>query len=397
MQTMPEVLDAKQEPKARFSLLFFVGLILFSMVALGAILAGFTNIPWKQATQRYSAVFDEGVVVPEVKENPFSFRVMSFNVRRNFDSDGVNKWSRRTSLVKSLFDKEKPDIIGMQEVLGPQMGDLMRMLPEYNPVGVGREDGKTKDEFVPVFYRADKFNAKKTGFFWLSESPEVPGTIYPGAGCTRVTSWALLEPVEGGSQGVDILFLSTHLDHVSFAARSKGAMVIRLKVRDILSKYAAKDRGTAVILVGDFNAEPEEPALDIFLNDMYEIGKPVMQDSRLSALMAPEGRKIGTFPSWNSMTNGKIIDYVLYTPTPFKCIKVGREIAMTATRPQSREDKECLRYILSRGSPLNLTADTYRVTIDEKTRSNPTQPSDHRPVVVDFRIERPRPRALSRA
>mmetsp|Transcript_9904 Transcript_9904/g.13715 ORF Transcript_9904/g.13715 Transcript_9904/m.13715 type:complete len:442 (+) Transcript_9904:93-1418(+) len=341
---------------------------------------------------------------PEQKpaRSEFGFRMMSFNIRRDFKSDGVNQWKRRIGLVREMLSKEAPDIIGMQELLPIQMIDMKTMLPEYGVVGVGRDDGKdelrtpTESEFVPVFYRKDKFRKLHSGDFWLSRTPDVPGTIYPGAGCTRVTSWALLQPLHDAHLGVDILAMSTHLDHVSEAARDQGAEVIRLNIRKILNEFGSKSRGTAVIIVGDFNAEPNEAALGTFLNDPTDDHNKVLSDSRLTALKASgHGREFGTFPNWNARSTGKIIDYVLYSPIPLKCRKrspaaiAARESFMgekSRFRRISRESRECAQYEMLRGSASSMIAAEYRVSIDDSARNRDTQLSDHRPVVVDFRI-----------
>eukprot|EP00467_Chlorarachnion_reptans_P012332 CAMPEP_0114522188 /NCGR_PEP_ID=MMETSP0109-20121206/20610_1 /TAXON_ID=29199 /ORGANISM="Chlorarachnion reptans, Strain CCCM449" /LENGTH=427 /DNA_ID=CAMNT_0001703391 /DNA_START=38 /DNA_END=1322 /DNA_ORIENTATION=+ len=305
----------------------------------------------------------------------YTFRMMSFNVRRDFESDGVNQWKFRVPLVQQMFRRENPDIIGMQEVLPEQMEDLKQMLPGFKAIGVGRDDGRSEGEFVPVFYRHEKFDAVDSGHFWLSETPDVPGSIYRGAGCTRVTTWALLRPKQT-DVGVDVLALSTHLDHVSERARDRGAQVLRLMIRKILAEKATRARGTAVVVVGDFNAEPQEPAIRTLLNDV-ESNLPtskMLSDSRLEALQAPDpGRNFGTFPSWNAKQTGKIIDYVLYSPTPMQCLKRNQPPRMQAGSPRmSREALECLRYILRRGAPVDMKAVTYRVGIEEawKTTEN---------------------------
>mmetsp|Transcript_18591 Transcript_18591/g.25879 ORF Transcript_18591/g.25879 Transcript_18591/m.25879 type:complete len:422 (-) Transcript_18591:181-1446(-) len=322
----------------------------------------------------------------------FDFRVMSFNIRRDFKSDGVNQWMNRKPLVTQMLYREQPDILGMQELLPEQMMDMKKILPGFEAIGVGRDDGRDEGEFVPLFVRKDKFETLKSGFFWLSRTPDTPGTIYPGAGCTRVTTWALLRPVEADPLGVDVLALSTHLDHVSEAARDQGADVIRLNVRQILAQHASQTRGTVVIVVGDFNAEPQEAALSTFLQDPRTDKDTVLVDSRLAALEAPDkGREFGTFPSWDANISGKVIDYVLYSPVPLKCAKLTSFMKsdMMQSRRLSREAMECLKYNIRRGSPSKIIANTYRVSVDDKLRSSPTQISDHRPVVVDFRIARP--------
>eukprot|EP00468_Gymnochlora_sp_CCMP2014_P009813 CAMPEP_0167763380 /NCGR_PEP_ID=MMETSP0110_2-20121227/13333_1 /TAXON_ID=629695 /ORGANISM="Gymnochlora sp., Strain CCMP2014" /LENGTH=389 /DNA_ID=CAMNT_0007650443 /DNA_START=46 /DNA_END=1212 /DNA_ORIENTATION=+ len=382
----------EENESSKFSSQIAIGLLFVALCGLGMFLGVFNEFPGRSSSDSVERVFEKpsDALLETSPPKPFGFRVMSFNVRRNFESDGVNQWKYRVPLVAEMLKKEAPHIIGMQEVLPEQIEQIKNMLPNHEMIGVGREDGKADGEFVPVFYDKQMFVPVKTGFFWLSQTPEIPGSIYRGAGCTRVTSWALLTSPHSEHK-CDVLFLSTHLDHVSEHARDLAAQVLRLKIREILDKHASKLRGTAVVLVGDFNAEPQEAAFRTLLNDKWTPTNNFFHDSRLSSASAKGGREIGTFPSWNSLSNGKVIDYVLYTPVPLACFKGPGKLTKEAAMMGSREALECLRYTLRRGAAVDFIAKQYRVAIDPVLQGKPTQPSDHRPVVVDFEIDSNKP------
>jgi hypothetical protein len=74
---------------------------------------------------------------------------------------------------------ESPDIIGFQELLEHQYRDLKNetALRDYTSIGVGRDDGITRGEYVPLFWKNDKFKALSVKHFWLSDQPDVPGSI----------------------------------------------------------------------------------------------------------------------------------------------------------------------------------------------------------------------------
>ena len=48
-----------------------------------------------------------------------------------------------------------------------------------------------------------RFTAEKGGTFWLSETPEEPGSIGWGAACPRVCSWLVLREVRRFVASVD--------------------------------------------------------------------------------------------------------------------------------------------------------------------------------------------------
>ncbi len=40
-----------------------------------------------------------------------------------------------------------------------------------------RDDGKEEGEYGPIFYKNSKFKLLDSGYFWLSETPNIPGTF----------------------------------------------------------------------------------------------------------------------------------------------------------------------------------------------------------------------------
>ena len=80
-------------------------------------------------------------------------KVISYNIRYDNPDDGENNWKYRKETLINYFNENKPDLVGMQEVLITQLSFLDKSLDEYKYVGVGREDGKSKGEYSPIFYR----------------------------------------------------------------------------------------------------------------------------------------------------------------------------------------------------------------------------------------------------
>jgi endonuclease/exonuclease/phosphatase family metal-dependent hydrolase len=169
--------------------------------------------------------------------------VMTFNIRMDTSADGINRWEARVPIVNAYLDSVAPDIIGMQEVLHNQIVDLSEMLPGYRYVGTGRDDGRESGEYSPVFFREDRFNLKDHSQFWLSESPEVPGSRSWDAAITRIVTWAALEDKNSGET---IYVFNTHFDHRGVEARLRSAELISQKITEIAGDLP-------VILTGDFN------------------------------------------------------------------------------------------------------------------------------------------------
>lgn len=182
-----------------------------------------------------------------------TLNVGSYNIRlMPGDKDTPNAWDERKADMLELIRRLDLDAFGLQEVYPEQADYLTNNLPQYVMVGVHREDGMRKGEAAPVFYRKDRFDALKSGTFWLSETPDVPGSKSWGTACTRVCSWTWLKDKNTGKT---FCFANTHTDHVSALARKEGMLLIIRKMREFAPK------GTPVVFTGDHNCrETEEPA-----------------------------------------------------------------------------------------------------------------------------------------
>lgn len=177
--------------------------------------------------------------------------VMSFNVRYDNPGDSLNNWRFRRDRVANAIRFYDAEIVGAQEVLHGQLVDLQQRLPEYGVVGVGREDGKEKGEYSALWYKKERFEVLDSGNFWLSETPEVPGSKGWDGACERIAAWARLKDKETGKV---ILALNTHLDHVGEVARREGVALV-------LDRAEVLGKGARVVVTGDFNAGPESEVI----------------------------------------------------------------------------------------------------------------------------------------
>ena len=138
-------------------------------------------------------------------------RVGSYNIRLATGDKGTdNAWPKRCDDMIALIRSLNLDVFGLQEVRPEQAKFLAEKLPEFVYVGEHRGADRKSDEASPVCYRKDRFKALKSGTFWLSETPEVPGRKGWGAACPRVCSWLLLEDMKEFGAGVPIVFTGDH-------------------------------------------------------------------------------------------------------------------------------------------------------------------------------------------
>lgn len=178
------------------------------------------------------------------EDNP-SFRIMTYNIRQAVKSDGVNYWTNRLTLVTGLIHYHEPDIFGVQEALSDQMDDLDRELPEFKHIGVGRNDGERAGEFSAIFYRSDRFETIDGNTFWLSETPDKPGSKGWDAAYTRICTWACLRDLRTKKE---FYVYNAHLDNKGQLARESAVKMI---LRDIDDRAG----NLPVIVTGDFNSK----------------------------------------------------------------------------------------------------------------------------------------------
>ncbi len=237
-----------------------------------------------------------------------ALKVMTFNVRYGTADDGENAWEHRKDILVNTIQTKSPDIIGMQECLDFQANYVHGALPEYEHFGVGRE-ANGSGERMEIFYRAELLAPIETGHFWLSETPEVPGSRSWKSANVRMASWARFYHRK---DRIFFYYLNTHLDHRSEEARAHAA--------EILARWAKKTmKAGPLIITGDFNAAAGKSVPWTTLT-------AELQDSWLVA-----GNRVGPAVTWCGFAppaaTGDRIDWILLSPgiTASHCETIVRE------------------------------------------------------------------------
>ena len=119
-----------------------------------------------------------------------TLRVMTFNVRLPLASDGANTWTARRDIMNAMIRDRKPDLFGTQELFQIQGDYFVEKLTDFAWFGLSRR-GNHEDEHMGIFYRKARFQMYDSGNFWLSETPDVPGSMSWNVSLPRmVTVWA---------------------------------------------------------------------------------------------------------------------------------------------------------------------------------------------------------------
>lgn len=173
---------------------------------------------------------------------------MSFNLRYDKPDPDEQAWAVRKDAVAAVITHYAPDLLGTQEGKAHQLLDLHRLLPNYQSVGSDRT-GTGTGEHCAIFYRTAKLKCLETHNFFLSDTPEIPGSISADWGnlTPRMVTWVVFAV---GDEPQTLTVFNTHLDYKSAIARERSVQLIR----DRLS--CLKLETSYLLLTGDFNAEP---------------------------------------------------------------------------------------------------------------------------------------------
>lgn len=264
-------------------------------------------------------------------ESP-TLKVMTFNVRTPTDTND-NRWENRRDLMARTIDAQGPDVIGTQELVKRQADDLATRLPQYAWFGEGRRGSGEDDEHMGVFYRTDRLQVLESGDFWLSDTPEVPGSITWGNLYPRMVTWARFKRI---ADGATFVLYDTHFPYreQDDAARLKSAQLI-------VKRIARLPKDEPFVLTGDFNTTDGDPA--------HAALTTVLRDAWLSG--AQRGGPEATFHDFTG-TADRRLDWILF-----------RGLTLRGVRTLTVHD-------------------------------GPRYPSDHFPVVAVFDL--PAPKAASR-
>ena len=231
----------------------------------------------------------------------FEIDALSFNIRFDTSKDGENAWPKRKEMVGQWVKSESPDVIGLQEALRHQIDDIKKVATAYSEYGVGRDDGKSRGEHCTILYLKKRFSLDKSdcGTFWFSDTPEKIASKSWGNEIPRICTWArfIEKKTEKG-----FYVYNVHYDHRSQPSRLGASELIIQRI----SKR--KRSNEPIILMGDFNASENNPAIKIFKDEPLNLVDTFR-------VVKPDEKMVKTFHGFRggSFSGGKI-DHVFMLP-----------------------------------------------------------------------------------
>lgn len=270
-----------------------------------------------------------------------AMRVSSYNIRRSELSEdpieGEELWPvRRPGMAAQLnYETAGRDnaLMCFQEVVVEQLRDIDTDLgDEWTYVGVGRDDGVEAGEFAPIFYRPSTWELAENRTYWLSETPDVVGSVGWDAMYARIVNVAKFKHIETGASFVH---MCTHFDHIGQVARENSAELIVS-----LTKEWSDHNKVPVFLGGDLNVKPDNPAYLILASKLHDVKDVVPKKHHHANVL--------TYTGFDGKKPGSEIDHIFV------------------------RDPEHLKWV--------------SLAVLDNRFDNGIYLSDHRPVVVDFKM-----------
>lgn len=215
-------------------------------------------------------------------------KIVTYNIRNVYQKDGVNSFVHRAGLAVDTILEKDPDIICIQEATQQIITMLRRCLsPDYTVLMTQREEGLS-GEGLAVAYRQNRCTLYGLEIFWLSPTPNVIASKFPGQSKhSRICQKLLFKNEQTGN-----LF---KLYNIHLEERSEEVRVQQMEL--VMDHWSAETVPT--LLLGDFNTVPT---------------KQVYARCMDRGLVDLTGDTSETFHKFGQMNPGLKLDYIFTDP-----------------------------------------------------------------------------------
>lgn len=192
--------------------------------------------------------------------------LMTYNIKYDNTNDTINNWNDRKEALVELLQHYEASFIGAQEVLHRQLTYIDSVLTGFAYIGVGRDDGKQKGEYSPIFYDSSRYKVVKSNTFWLSETPDKISIGWDAA-LERICTYGLFQEIGTNKR---LYIFNTHFDHIGKMARTKSAELLVKKIAEINQEQLP------IVIMGDLNLTPDTAPIQ-YLQRTFLDGQEVTQ------------------------------------------------------------------------------------------------------------------------
>lgn len=193
--------------------------------------------------------------------------VITFNIRccDDADNNSIAERAPRLSAVTAPYDA---DVIGFQEYtpewepfIADAYGDKYDMFSKYRCVD--------DPEGTPILWNKERFEALKTGYFWLSDTPEMESRGWDELyDCYRICVYVVLKDRRSGEC---FAVMNTH-----FGFGDKG----QADSAGLIYDYSKRISGYKTLVIGDFNMIPTDAGYAEMIRHFRDVNACTANDRR---------------------------------------------------------------------------------------------------------------------
>lgn len=220
-------------------------------------------------------------------------KFLTFNIRIDAPSDGINGWKNRIKSVAEVLKVGDYPIVGLQEPTTKMLKELMKELPQFRYAGTPRD---ANGEMTPILYQVEKVRLLTNETIWLSKTKYVESK-FDDSNFNRIATIAVFE-VNGTMEM--FRFVNTHLDYANPNVQKRQMEILI----NHLNKQSSIKR-LPTIIVGDFNATLNDPV-------HHYLKKVTLGGKSLTSVYGPDNPN-ATYHQFEGLNDGEPIDYVYYT------------------------------------------------------------------------------------
>jgi endonuclease/exonuclease/phosphatase family metal-dependent hydrolase len=173
--------------------------------------------------------------------------LITCNIRFDNPADGENSWSHRRLFLAETLLKHSPDIIATQEGRFHQLKDLESLLKDYDLIDQHRS-WIGERMYPTLFVKKNRFEFLQSGDIWLSETPDIAGSLSFESTFPRLMTWGKLQLKNSDKR---IMIVNTHLDHIKKETRLCQIGVLACEVQKNWMNEGQ------LFIMGDFNDSPD--------------------------------------------------------------------------------------------------------------------------------------------
>ena len=189
-------------------------------------------------------------------------KLISFNIRCCDDKDG-NSIKERAPRLAEVTKKYDADIIGFQEFTVPWEKEIATFYPEYEMYNKYRSVNEL--EGAPILWKRGVLELLDTGYFWLSDTPEVESKGWDEKfNCYRICMYVILEENESKKR---FCFMNTHYGFGDKGQSDSGKLIY---------KYSKKISDLPTFITGDFNMKPDSVGYSVITEHFKDVNKATL-------------------------------------------------------------------------------------------------------------------------